>query len=548
MWLLFFACIFPFLVLFGSIFVLRKSVFWSALAAISVLLIVLTMLWQVPTTAVLAAFVKSGLVTLDIVAILIAALFLVALLQDVGSINVIKKALIAVSPDRRIQALLIGLFFVGFIEGIAGFGTPAMLAAPLLVAVGFPVRAAILVSLVGNTVSTAFGAVGTPFLIGLSQGISPYLQVTGEASGSTLTQTLLFFSLIGFPLAILLPWALLLLLTHTFGGNWKDGLAVWKQSILASLCFTIPVNAIALLFGFEFPSLLGSIIGGALFVLLLRLPFFSIDTVWTFTKSIAIKNYNRTNTSSTKTEQINLTSVFLATLPYLTVVIFLIASRFPELPFKDFALTSLAINVEKISDIQIDHTLRPLYSPALYLLLGGLTAILIYKPSSTNVKKILQKTIAKSFRPTRTLLALIFLAQLLLFSNNNSANNPSIPVFAATMVSTIPIAWPLIAPFIGMFGALIAGSVTVSNILFGNFQAQTAVLGNYSVPLILALQVLGATGGNMIALHNIIAVLAATDPKTPEQKMVSLLLKPALTYVFLLGILGYAVHLGLQYF
>lgn len=548
MWLLFFACILPFIVLFGSIFLLRKSVFWSAVAAIAVLLIVLTMLWQVSTGAILAAFVKSSLVTLDIVVILIAALFLITLLQEVGSIRVIKNLVLTISPDRRIQALLIGIFFVGFIEGIAGFGTPAMLAAPLLVAIGFPVRAAILVSLVGNTLSAAFGAVGTPFLIGLLQGIAPFIQATGGVSDPTLQQTLVFFITVGFPLALLLPFSLLLLLTHTFGGNWRDGLAVWKHSLVASLCFTLPVYAIALLFGFEFPSLLGSLIGGGFFVLLLRLPFFSIKKSWTFASSTVVKNSIKTKDILTKIEQISLKSVLFAIFPYFTVVFFLIASRLPELPFKEFAVTSLTVHVEKVFEIQVTHTIRPLYSPALYLLFGALAAILIYKPSTATIKKILKINFSKSLKPIFTLLALIFLAQLLLFSNNNSANNPSIPVFAAGMVSTIPIAWPLVAPFIGMFGALITGSVTVSNILFGNFQAQTAVLGNYSVPLILALQVLGATGGNMIALHNIIAVLAATDPKTSEQKMLALLLKPALMYVLWLGILGYVVHVGQRYF
>lgn len=545
MWPLFFACILPFVVLFGSIFILRKSVFWSALAAVAVLLVVLVTLWQVPAATILAALVKSGLVTLDIVAILIAALFLVALLQDVGSISVIKNILVSVSPDRRIQTLLIGVFFVGFIEGIAGFGTPAMLAAPLLVVIGFPVRGAILVSLLGNTLSTAFGAVGTPFLIGLTQGITPFLSSPeGLTSGLTLQQVLLFFVAVGLPSVLIFPLVMVILLTHTFGGNWKDGLAVWRHAVLAALCYSIPFYSIALIFGFEFPALLGSLLGGIAFILLLRLPFFTIKHPWTFsdakskhTDALSVKKNSHIDSNRAK--------VF-AGIPYLVTVLFLILSRLPSLPFHSVAYSTFALTISEVAGVQVQHTLRPLYSPALFLLMGALAALIIYKPSKDNVKKLLGTTLTKIYKPTKTLLTLIFLAQLLLFSGMNSGGKPSIPVFAATMVSTIPVAWPLIAPFIGMFGALIAGSVTVSNILFAGFQAETAQLGEYSIPLVLALQVLGATGGNIIALHNIIAVLAATDSKISERSMLILLIKPALIYAVYLGLFGYGLHVFLK--
>ncbi len=541
MWPLFFACILPFAVLFGSIFLLRKSVFWSATAALAVLLVVLVALWQVPGATILAALVKSSLVTVDIVAILFAALFLVALLQEVGAISVIKNVLVSVSPDRRIQTLLIGVFFVGFIEGIAGFGTPAMLAAPLLVVIGFPVRGAILISLLGNTLSTAFGAVGTPFLIGLTQGIAPFLSSPeGLVTGLTLQQVLLYFVAVGLPAALIFPLVMVVLLTTTFGGNWKDGLAVWKHALLAALCYCIPFYSIALIFGFEFPALLGSLIGGIAFILLLKLPFFAIKHPWTFadvkskkTQPISAKKSNSHYSTQTK---------ILASIPYTFTVFFLILSRIPNLPFNAIAQSTGAVTVSQVAGVQVQHTLRPLYSPALYLLLGTLAALIIYKPGGKKIRGLLTATLSKMSKPAITLSALIFLAQLLLFSGNNSAGNPSIPVFCAKMVSTIPIAWPLVAPFIGMFGALIAGSVTVSNILFAGFQAEAALVGKFSIPLVLALQVLGATGGNIIALHNIIAVLAATDSKISERNMLVLLIKPALVYGLFLGLFGYLLH------
>ena len=72
-----------------------------------------------------------------------------------------------ITPDRRIQAIIIGYMFAAFIEGAAGFGTPAALAAPLLLSLGFPPLAAAIICLVFNSFPVTFGAVGTPVILGL---------------------------------------------------------------------------------------------------------------------------------------------------------------------------------------------------------------------------------------------------------------------------------------------------------------------------------------------------------------------------------------------
>jgi len=533
--------IIPFALLFGGILALGRSVLWSGTLAIIASAILLFQVWQVTPNTMIAAFTKAGLISFDIVFILIGALLLLTTLKKVGAITTLKELLISVSPDRRIQGILIGLFFVGFIEGLAGFGTPAMLAAPLLVVIGFPVRAAILLSLVGDTISVPFGAVGTPFVIGLNQGVSSFITANPSLGGPEAfsTATIIPFVIgIGMPLAFAVPFFMSILLTGFFGGNWKESFSIWKHLVLAGFCFVIPFATIALILGPEFPALLGSLIGTGLFIIGLKLPFFTIKKPWDFAHAGTKKT-----SSKYHTDNLHFSKILMALVPYSIVVALLIASRLPNTAFHTFSFNTLTFTVESIVDETVNHTSRLFFSPGTFLLIGTLASFMLFSVKPADALIILKETLLKSFKPAITLLVLISLAQLLLFSGKNGSELPSVPVYAAEIISMLPISWYLLAPFVGLFGALVTGSVTVSSILFGSFQAQTAALGGYSLPGILALQILGAAAGNMIALHNVIAVLAAVqsnESKTKDKDVLLLLIKPALLYALTVGVIAFS--------
>lgn len=540
-----FVFIIPFALLFGGILALGKSVLWSGLLATLASSILLFQIWHMAPSTMVAAVTKAGLVSFDIVFILIGALLLLGTLKKVGAITTLKELLISISPDRRIQGILIGLFFVGFIEGLAGFGTPAMLAAPLLVLIGFPVRAAILLSLIGDTISVPFGAVGTPFVIGITQGVSSFIAATPNiANLDTFSPAAIipFVIFIGLPLAFAAPFFMSIVLTGYFGGNWKEGSLIWRQLLLAGFSFVLPFAAIALLLGPEFPALLGSIIGTALFITGLKMPFFAIADPWDFGQPSIKKGKPVRATNSETVRSLAYSKIVKALIPYGIVVALLIASRLPNTILHTFSFNTFTFTVQSIGEESINHTSRMLYSPGTFLIIGTLVSFLLFGVKPATSLQLIQETILKSWKPAVTLFVLISLAQLLLFSEKNAAGLPSVPVFAAELISTLPISWYLIAPFVGLFGALVTGSLTVSNLLFGSFQVQTALLGGYSLPGVLALQILGGAAGNMIALHNIIAVLAAVqknNSKTNDKEVLLLLMKPALLYTASAGLIAY---------
>ncbi len=120
---------------------------------------------------IVAASLQGLSLAVSLVYIIFGALLLLATLTQSGAVNSIREAFVRISPDRRIQAIIIGWLFGSFIEDSAGFGTPAAVCTPLLLALGFPAMAAVMVGLIIQSTAVSFGAAGTPILIGVSGGL-----------------------------------------------------------------------------------------------------------------------------------------------------------------------------------------------------------------------------------------------------------------------------------------------------------------------------------------------------------------------------------------
>ena len=180
----------------------------------------------------------------------------------------IRKGFSSISPDRRIQVILIAWLFGCFIEGVSGFGTPAAVAAPLMVAMGFPALAAVVFGMMVQSTPVSFGAVGTPMIVGVQGGLDKVV----------LTEQLLqkglewdfFFKIVVSEVAIIhaicgtfMPVLLIMVMTRFFGKNksWTEGFSIFPFAIFAALSFTIPYVISGIFLGPEFPSIIGGLIG-----------------------------------------------------------------------------------------------------------------------------------------------------------------------------------------------------------------------------------------------------------------------------------------------
>src|SRR5699024_10797199 len=253
--------------------------------------------WGLSWVTVGASVIQGVIVALGLLWIVFGALLLLSTLTKSGAIESIKAGFVSISPDRRVQVVIIAWLFGGFIEGAAGFGTPAAVVAPLLLALGFPAIAAVLAGLIIQSTPVSFGAVGTPMLTGIGQGLvsgdgglfsQPVLDRMNELG---ITDQTAFVAHTAFQVAVLhaicglmIPLILVCFMTRFFGEqkSFAAGLAVAPFAFFAAVSFIVPYLLVAKFLGPEFPAMVGGLVGLLIVVTAARAGFLQPKDTWDF--------------------------------------------------------------------------------------------------------------------------------------------------------------------------------------------------------------------------------------------------------------------------
>lgn len=515
--------LYPFLLLFFLLIILQRPALISIPIVLVSTIIGALLVWEMNFLYFLVAFVKSFLVTLDVIYIIAGVLLLLLVLQKAEVFENFEDMMKKISADRRIQAVIVGWLFVGLLEGAAGFGTPGMLAAGILVSIGFRPLPAVIIPLVGGFVATTFGAVGVPITIGINEGLP--LHTTNELVQEVTHLTALFHLILGSGVPVLLSC----ITTYLSKGSFKQGLGIWKFALLSGVSFTIPMYFIAIIFGPEFASIGGSLIAIFIILFVLRKKLLRPTKIFRFAKDES----DSVRTPSTRTFKI-----FLKTLvPYIILVLMLGLSRLPFLPIGDL-MSKVTLSIPSILQTEISHTVTPLYSPGFLLILTAIFSIVYFKISPKHLGDIFRETGKRVILPFSILFSTLALINILIYSDNNSLNLPNMLIHLTQEFPTDPRIWPLISPTIGMMGAFVSGSVTVSNLLFSSLQYEISSQQNFSTALTLTLQTIGSSAGNMIAIHNIVTALSVVKLVNKESQVIRIAIIPVLLYVLGAGILG----------
>src|SRR5512133_3615811 len=330
-----------------AIFVLMVGLRWPAVKAMPVALAITVILalfiWKTPPTWVLASGLNGVVVMLKIILIVFGALTLLFTLKESGALDVINQGFSTISPDRRVQTIIIAWLFGGFVEGAAGFGVPAALVAPLLLSLGFPALAAVMVALIANTTPVSFGTVGTPTVIGIGSSLkTPEVLKTLSEHGidynTFISQIGDWTAIIHAITGVLIPLIMVVVLTKFFGEkrSIREGLAIWPYAIFAGLCFVVPYLVVALLLGPEFPSLLGGLIGLFILIPLTKAGFLTPKKVWDFpAKEKWDANWSGT-ISFPKIAPNGKLSLLKAWTPYAFIGIILVLTRVSFLPLANW--------------------------------------------------------------------------------------------------------------------------------------------------------------------------------------------------------------------
>ena len=526
-------------------------------------------IWQVPATKVAAASINGLVVTLSLLYIIFGAILLLNTLRESGGLRVIRQGFTDISPDRRVQVIIIAWLFGSFIEGSAGFGAPATVAVPLLVGLGFPAMAAVLAGMVIQSTPVSFGAVGTPIKVGVGNGLAvdnapasgalhgvstdPAVEAYANSAGFENGEALL--SSIGLKVAtlhaftgILIPLLLCGLLTRFYGPNrsFLEGLRVWKFALFAAIAMILPYWLVAWLLGPEFPSLVGGLVGLFIVVGSARAGLFvpSPDRAWDFAPrdqwsaewmgSLAVEN------ETEKTESPGI-SLLKAWLPYIFVGLLLVITRI--LPDLSTWLKGWSVTVQSpIAEALKPKAFQFLYLPGAVFILVSILTFFLHRMQWNSYRRAW----GSAFRTTSAAsIALVFtvpMVQVFIHSDGGAAGYAKMPETLATGVAGLAGGiWPILSPFIGGLGAFVAGSNTVSNMMLSLFQFNTGQAIGANPSWIVALQAVGGAAGNMICVHNVVAASAVAGLVGKEGLVIRKTAWAFLYYALFSGSLGYAI-------
>jgi len=482
--------------------------------------------FQTPLNLLNASVILGLLSALTPISIVFGAIFFFVAMERSGAMDVLRGWLHDVSRNKVAQIMVVGWSFQFLLEGASGFGTPSALAAPILVGLGFPALPTAILCLVMNTIPVSFGAVGTPLWFGFgSLGLS-YEQMTQIGLNVAVLQSLA---------ALVIP-----VIALRFAVSWAEirgNIGFIYLSILASV---LPMLALATM-NYEFPAVVGGLIGLLITILLARL-------------GVGLKSEEPTSEGKTSKSFIS-RAVLLSLTPLVATVLILLATRIPFFGLRQL-LTSATPNAAQSLGGLGEFTVSPalvlelhnilseglnwshavLYVPSIipFVLTAGLALLLLRSPSGTS-GKVLSETAGRIAGPTIALFGALVFVKLMMAGGENS----STMILGHSLAGATGGAWIYFAPFLGALGSFFSGSNTISNLTFGGIQYSIATDTGVAATTLLALQSAGGAMGNPICIHNIVAVCAVLGVVNKEGTILKVGLIPVLLYgiIFALAVL-----------
>ena len=507
--------------------------------------------WKMDILTITAQTIAGFLNSLDATLVIFGAILVMNTLKKSGAMNSIKAGFKSVCDDKRIQAIIIGFMFGSFIEGGAGYGTPAALAGPLLVSLGFPPLAAATVALIYDSAAVSFGAVGTPVNTSMGQ-LKDTLAAGNIDFGEYLSELTLWSAIPHMVFAIFLPFVGIAVLTKFFGKerSFKPAFEVMPFAIFAGLCFSVPYLLIAAVLGPEFPSLFSSIIGLVITILAARAGFLVPKKSWSFADASEWDDSWKSKTAQEEEEvEGKPMSLILAWMPYVIIAVLLVLTRIDAIGLKSILANDIVINTGNIFGVEnASYSFKPAWLPGIVpFMLVAIITIPLHKMSAKAAKEAWVDSLKQIASAAIAIAFGVALVQIM--KNSATAEMKGMMTIMAEFLAGLAgKAYIFIAPFIGVLGSFISGSNTVSNILFTNLQFDTAAQLGLSTVAIVALQVVGGAIGNITCINNVVAACATVGTTGAEGKIIKTNIIPMIVYtvvalltvVVLINVFGFA--------
>ena len=502
----------PIFVLLLLLGIARKPAWLASLFGLAAALAVAIAWYGMPLLLVVnAALYGSAFGLFPITWIVYWAIMLYRVTIESGKFEIIKDYIGGLTPDHRIQALLVAFAFGAFLEGAAGFGAPVAVASAMLTGLGFSPFYAAGICLLANTAPVAFGSVGIPIIT---------LHGTTGLSIAALSSNV---GRLCAPISLFIPAYLIFVLS-----GWRGLKGVLPAAATCGLTFAAAQILVSNLLGPYLTDIVASL--SALVALMALMRFWRPAAEG----SSPITERFKQHTAS---------QVAQAWMPYGFLVLFVLLwgvgpiKAFLDTATKTFhwpGLDNLVIRTRPVAanlPYSALYTFNFLSTSGTACMFAVFAACLALRTSLPTIGRMFGTTTRQLATPTLTIAAVLAMAFVM---NYSGATTTLGLTFAAT-----GSLFPFFSPLLGWLGVFLTGSDTAANALFGNLQVVTANALHFKPTLMAASNSSGGVMGKMISLQSIAVAAAATGMKsTDESRLFRFTLRHSVLLVCMVGLVG----------
>lgn len=444
--------------------------------------------------------------------IIIGAVFLFNITVKSGQFEIIKNFMASITPDRRLQALLIAFSFGAFLEGAAGFGAPVAISAAMLVGLGFNPLYAAGICLIANTAPVAFGSVGTPIIMASRISDIPEMAIS-QMVGRTLPI-----------LSVIVPFYLVVLMA-----GFKKSIEVLPAILVSGISFAFFQWLAANYFGPMLPDVMAGI--ASIICLMVFLKFWKPKSNWRFSEEPP-------QTMDTVLKYSG-AQIFRAWSPFIVMTIFIIAWGLPTVKAALNSIGFIKFDIPGLFDAILKADGSPLVikpfefnyvsAPGTAVLLASIISLPLIGMTFRQGATIYLSTLKQLIFPIITIAAVVGFAFI--------ANYSGMSTTMAVALASTGILFPFFSPVLGWLGVFLTGSDTSSNALFCKLQATTAETLGIDPVVTVSANASGGVTGKMISPQSIAIGAAAVGLVGKESELFRFTVKHSFIMLFVVSLL-----------
>lgn len=471
------------------------------------------------------AIAKGMWYAIPIIMVVFPAVMIYEVSRESGAFVVIRRGMESFTPDKGLQVLAVGWVFVGFLQGITGFGVPVVVGAPLLIGMGVKPKTAVMIALLGQTWGNTFGTLGIAW-----DGLVSQVDLSDPL---VMRQTIIWTTaMLG--IVNLIAGLLIARLAGGYKGLKRNALTVIILGLLQG-------------FGQMWLALFNPMLSNFVVVSVSLLLIFIIGKLPYYRQPVELHDpaEDRLDDNGCNSSM----SIIQAFIPYVFLIVIAVVVLLNSTIKNYFGQWKLALSFAGKTTLQGFAThaygayapLAPLINSGFFLLLAAVIGYISYQGlghiQSGGLSRIMKNSLKKTIPSTIAVIGLIAMSKVMDDTGQTT-------VLAQGVAQVAGSAYPILAPFIGLLGSFMTSSNLSSNILFGDFQQKVGMMLHVDKAQLLAVQTVGGAIGSIIAPSRLLLGTTAAGILGEEGDIIR---KFLLGVLLLCGVFGVIIFISYKF-